>query len=132
MYEVLQVIQMLHTEMRPLTLEAGVSVSKYERLILNVSQASDKDMRGLENWLRDVYDTTYSAACKVKDRHKQETWDRMKNFGFTSMTEVELLKKTLKALKEQWRNPYNVRNSKTTTKHRNTLHVQSEQTKDAS
>jgi len=126
--EVLQVIQMMHSEMKPLTLEAGVSVEKYERILEHVSEASDEDIRFLEGWLRDIYDGAYSLADKVKSRHTDITWKRFQEFGFTTLTEVVLLKEMLRGLKHKWRKPYHVRKPKATTKRRNPLHLQPKQT----
>lgn len=129
---VLQIIQMMHNEMRDLTLESGVSVEKYERVLEHASEASDEDIRELERWLRDLYDGVYSLAYKVKSRHSNATWDRFKSYGFTTLAEVVLLKQTLRDLKHKWRKPYYVRHRKTTTKRSKPLHLQSEQAEELS
>lgn len=106
----LSLIHQLLTDMRPLTLESGVTVKKYEKMLCNAMKCTDVDqLLNLENWLREARDGVHATAARVKARHPQEVWDRYKNLGFTSLNEVVLLGKTLKDLRTFWKDAYNVK-----------------------
>lgn len=92
-----QLVEILHREMRDLTIRAGVSQAVYDGTL---EAAEDSD---LWFWLDEVLKGAYKRAYDVWKLHSPGKWAYYEMMEAETMTELQLLRSRLKELERTWR-----------------------------
>lgn len=98
-------LKALHNEMRELTLDSGVGVKRYERMVKNIERKRTHTIERIYNFLADVYEHEWCEVHRVwtLPTMSEDVWFNYLNlFSDTHFPEVYLLKAARKNLKARY------------------------------
>lgn len=95
-------IEMLHTEMRELTLRAGVKIENINQIASLNNETPKELLEGTLDFLISVRNHEYEQMLKIWNLLPKEIWDRYLSFGETALREQLLLREQFKLLRKRW------------------------------
>lgn len=103
----IQLVMLLHEEMKFLTLKAGVTEEVYNSIIRG--DLDGEDIAGLYGWLKGIREIQFQNAFAIWDLHPISRWTLFETLEEHGLTEMKLLKIALIKLKQAWKKPFKVK-----------------------
>jgi hypothetical protein len=104
--DVIREIETLVTEMRGLTLAAGVPETTYDKIIEVDSDLTFEDLDSRLAFLKKVHGAEYYEVLAIWRLLPSDIWKRYEEFGESQLREQRLLKDARKKLRKVWRKRY--------------------------
>ena len=101
--EIAPLIRALVTEMKELTIKAGVPEEKYQSILSVMEESTEMDCREIHTWLSDVRFNQYDHVLKVWERHEPTTWAMYELMEVWHLAEQKLLRKHFGGLCKAWK-----------------------------
>lgn len=102
----IEVIQLLHSEMRSLSLWAGINEKRYDRSIKNIDLYTEEELKNIHDWLLDVRWNQYFHLNTVYEMVPPQNWENYVLLGITDLQEQVLMSQAKDKLFYIWKNCY--------------------------
>lgn len=97
-------ISKLHSDMRELTIAAGVKIDNYNNLASEISETTPIEVKNIVlEFLIELIKNEYKEMLDIWNLLKPDIWERYKTFNITGLREQILLDDAKSRLRKKWR-----------------------------
>ena len=101
--EMVAAIVSLHSEMRTLTVAAGVDEARYDGFIVDLDRRRDDKLTRMLEWLRETRHGAYNGVLQIWQLLPERIWATYDEWGEINLREQILLAQRRRLLKKEWR-----------------------------